>query len=173
MLNEGYITFGCTFSSPPYCGLWVNLPNSLSHDYYEYFLVWQDGICEVGEQLLLDPYGFGVCGCISSPPHIPWPQDGKCYPLYTQVNTKPWTQKRNSCRLLQWQRMQLQKVCEFRDLVKLTSSITHLYKSLFPHCYASIGPSNICANSFRDPVRRDTNSVSAHHFQVYYIFFME
>jgi len=25
-----------------------------------------------------------VCGCISSPPHIPWPQDGKCYPLYTQ-----------------------------------------------------------------------------------------
>jgi len=44
----------------------------------------QDGLCDVGEQLLLDPYGFGVCGCISSPPHITWPVDGKCYPLSTQ-----------------------------------------------------------------------------------------
>jgi len=44
----------------------------------------QDGVCDAGEQLLLDPYGFGVCGCIVSPPHSTWPADGKCYPLYTQ-----------------------------------------------------------------------------------------
>ncbi|XP_023344856.1 uncharacterized protein LOC111714070 [Eurytemora carolleeae] len=44
----------------------------------------QDGICEPGEQLLLDPFGFGVCGCITSPPHATWPNDGKCYPLYTR-----------------------------------------------------------------------------------------
>jgi len=44
----------------------------------------QEGVCESGEQLLLDPYGFGVCGCLVTPPHSTWPADGKCYPLYTQ-----------------------------------------------------------------------------------------
>jgi hypothetical protein len=49
----------------------------------------QDGLCEPGEQLLLDPFGFGVCGCITSPPHATWPYDGKCYPLYTQGPCDP------------------------------------------------------------------------------------
>eukprot|EP00092_Neocalanus_flemingeri_P002865 GFUD01003063.1.p1 GENE.GFUD01003063.1~~GFUD01003063.1.p1 ORF type:complete len:434 (-),score=89.18 GFUD01003063.1:213-1514(-) len=44
----------------------------------------QDGICEIGEQLLVNPFGFGECGCISSPPHTSWPPDGRCYPVYSR-----------------------------------------------------------------------------------------
>ena len=44
----------------------------------------QDGVCEPGEQLLVTPYGVGVCGCIVDPPHSPWPQDGKCYPVHSR-----------------------------------------------------------------------------------------
>jgi len=44
----------------------------------------QDGICNIGEQLLVNPYGYGECGCISSPPHAVWPSDGRCYPMYSQ-----------------------------------------------------------------------------------------
>jgi len=44
----------------------------------------QDGICDIGEQLLVNPFGFGECGCITSPPHTNWPQDGRCYPVYSR-----------------------------------------------------------------------------------------
>lgn len=44
----------------------------------------QDGLCDVREQLLVNPYGFGECGCITSPPHTSWPGDGRCYPVHSQ-----------------------------------------------------------------------------------------
>jgi len=44
----------------------------------------QDGLCDAGEQLLVTPYGVGVCGCIVDPPHTPWPQDGRCYPVHSR-----------------------------------------------------------------------------------------
>lgn len=44
----------------------------------------QDGLCDPGEQLLVTPYGMGVCGCIVDPPHTPWPQDGRCYPVHSR-----------------------------------------------------------------------------------------
>jgi len=44
----------------------------------------QDGLCQIGEQLLVNPFGYGECGCVSSPPHTYWPQDGRCYPIYSR-----------------------------------------------------------------------------------------
>jgi len=44
----------------------------------------QDGHCRPGEQLLVSPAGYGECGCVSDPPHLRWPRDGRCY----QVNTR-------------------------------------------------------------------------------------
>jgi len=44
----------------------------------------QDGVCDPGEQLLVTPYGDGVCGCIVDPPHTVWPQDGLCYPVHSR-----------------------------------------------------------------------------------------
>ena len=44
----------------------------------------QDGLCDPGEQLLVTPYGLGVCGCIVDPPHTPWQEDGKCYPVHSR-----------------------------------------------------------------------------------------
>lgn len=44
----------------------------------------QEGICQPGEQLLINPYGKGVCGCITSPPHVTWSDDGQCYPIQSQ-----------------------------------------------------------------------------------------
>ena len=44
----------------------------------------QDGICEKGQQILVTPYGDGVCGCIMNPPHMTWNGDGQCYPLFEQ-----------------------------------------------------------------------------------------
>ena len=49
----------------------------------------QDGLCEVGEQLLVNPMGFGECGCITSPPHTTWPGDGRCYPVHSQGPCEP------------------------------------------------------------------------------------
>ena len=49
----------------------------------------QDGLCDVGEQLLVNPFGFGECGCITNPPHINWPGDGRCYPVYSQGPCEP------------------------------------------------------------------------------------
>jgi hypothetical protein len=47
------------------------------------------GVCGPGEQLTVTPRGYGVCGCISRPPHVLWPSEnevdgGRCYPLYRQ-----------------------------------------------------------------------------------------
>jgi len=44
----------------------------------------QEGICQPGEQLLINPYGKGVCGCVTSPPHVTWADDGRCYPIHSQ-----------------------------------------------------------------------------------------
>ena len=44
----------------------------------------QEGLCDSGEQLLVTPYGYGVCGCIVDPPHVEWPADGICYPVYSR-----------------------------------------------------------------------------------------
>merc|ERR1739848_930170 len=44
----------------------------------------QDVLCDAGEQLLVGPYGLGICGCVTSPPHARWPVDDRCYPLHTQ-----------------------------------------------------------------------------------------
>jgi len=48
----------------------------------------QDGLCGRGEQLLVSPYGRGICGCRRTArggkrsPHIRWPEDQTCYPLH-------------------------------------------------------------------------------------------
>ena len=49
----------------------------------------QEGLCGAGEQLVATPRGYGVCGCITRPPHVLWrPEEesaeGRCYPLYQQ-----------------------------------------------------------------------------------------
>merc|ERR1712126_714960 len=43
----------------------------------------QEGICKPGEQLLVNPLGYGECGCTTDPPHLQW-SDGLCYPVMTQ-----------------------------------------------------------------------------------------
>lgn len=48
----------------------------------------QDGICGHGEQLLVNPYGHGECGCLTQPPHLPW-ANGKCYPVQSQGPCDP------------------------------------------------------------------------------------
>ena len=44
----------------------------------------QDGLCEDGEQLVVSPAGYGVCGCLQSPPHLLWPHPPhqRCHPLH-------------------------------------------------------------------------------------------
>jgi len=51
----------------------------------------QDGICETGEQLLVSPSGYGVCGCIQNPVHVTMSgsEDNACYPLYHQGPCQP------------------------------------------------------------------------------------
>jgi len=44
----------------------------------------QEGLCQPGEQLLINPYGKGTCDCITSPPHVRWSEDGHCYPIHSQ-----------------------------------------------------------------------------------------
>jgi len=49
----------------------------------------QDGHCAPGEQLLVSPAGFGECGCVQDPPHLQWPDDGRCYQVYTRGPCPP------------------------------------------------------------------------------------
>ena len=43
----------------------------------------QDGICAKGEQIIVTPFGDGICGCRLNPAHIRWNgDDGNCYPLF-------------------------------------------------------------------------------------------
>jgi len=48
----------------------------------------QDGLCGPGEQLTVNPRGYGVCSCIGRPLHVLWTSEeeegGRCYPLYQQ-----------------------------------------------------------------------------------------
>ncbi len=44
----------------------------------------QDGICPRGEQLLVSPFGEGICGCRVDPPHMRSPVDGRCHPLHSR-----------------------------------------------------------------------------------------
>merc|ERR1719273_1594536 len=44
----------------------------------------QEGLCDRGEQLLVSPYGKGVCGCVASPPHVRYPGDENCYPYHSR-----------------------------------------------------------------------------------------
>ena len=44
----------------------------------------QDGICEKGQQIIVTPFGDGVCGCIINPPHMTLNGDVQCYPLFEQ-----------------------------------------------------------------------------------------
>ena len=59
----------------------------------------QDGICGQGEQLFNSPFGYGICGCRTKPHlHVPWNEDGKCYPLLgkgpcRENETLHWSQR--------------------------------------------------------------------------------
>ena len=59
----------------------------------------QDGICGQGEQLFNSPFGYGICGCRTKPHlHVPWNEDGKCYPLLgkgpcSENETLHWSQR--------------------------------------------------------------------------------
>jgi len=44
----------------------------------------QDGHCQPGEELLVNPAGYGECGCQTEPPHLRWEEDGQCYPVTSQ-----------------------------------------------------------------------------------------
>ena len=45
----------------------------------------------LGEQLLVSPSGYGVCGCIQNPVHVTMSgtEDNKCHPLYHQGPCQP------------------------------------------------------------------------------------
>merc|ERR1719213_916966 len=49
----------------------------------------QDGLCQPGEELLVNPAGYGECGCQTEPPHLRWPGDDQCYPLTTRGPCRP------------------------------------------------------------------------------------
>ena len=42
-----------------------------------------------GEQLLVSPSGYGVCGCIQNPVHVTSALDDQCYPLYHRGPCQP------------------------------------------------------------------------------------
>jgi hypothetical protein len=48
------------------------------------------GSCGLGEQLVVSPRGYGLCSCVTRPPHVLWrttgePEEtGRCYPLFHQ-----------------------------------------------------------------------------------------
>ena len=44
----------------------------------------QDGHCQPGEELLVNPAGYGECGCQTEPPHLRWPGDGRCHLVHSQ-----------------------------------------------------------------------------------------
>ena len=44
----------------------------------------QDGLCQPGEELLVNPAGYGECGCQTEPPHLRWPRDGRCHLVHSQ-----------------------------------------------------------------------------------------
>ena len=52
----------------------------------------QDGICDDGEQIIVTPFGDGICGCRLSPVHMKWNGDGKCHPLLYQGSPCPENQ---------------------------------------------------------------------------------
>ena len=41
----------------------------------------KDAVGVEGEQIIVTPFGDGICGCRFNPPHMRWNGDGKCYPL--------------------------------------------------------------------------------------------
>ena len=49
----------------------------------------QEGLCAPGEELLVSPGGWGECGCQTQPPHLTWPQDGRCYSVFTRGPCQP------------------------------------------------------------------------------------
>jgi hypothetical protein len=70
------------------------------------------GLCAPGEQLVVTPRGYGVCGCITRPPHVLWNavgdeegNNGRCYPLYQQGPCQPGFQ-------LHYSRSRNEPVCQ-------------------------------------------------------------
>ena len=79
----------CNPAMPDLCEVEVSLPlASLKDDRYGRCRVAtaaaQEGLCSPGEQLLLGPQGRGACGCVTSPPHALWREDGRCYAVHSQ-----------------------------------------------------------------------------------------
>lgn len=75
----------CKGKDPQLCEVWYDEDDACRENKCRVALAAeQQGICEEGEQLLVNPFGMGVCGCRSDPPHMKWADDGRCYELYTQ-----------------------------------------------------------------------------------------
>lgn len=76
----------CRPENPQLCEVWYENPGKMCGSGCRVALAAaQDEICPEGEQLLVSPYGNGICGCQQdNPPHIRWEADNKCYPVHTQ-----------------------------------------------------------------------------------------
>merc|ERR1712154_630845 len=78
----------CDPSQPQLCEVELQ-PNTSACHCMVSLAAAQDGLCQVGEQLLVNPFGYGECGCISQPPHLAWPDDGLCYPVLSRGPCEP------------------------------------------------------------------------------------
>ncbi len=74
----------CSPEEPQLCEVWHEGGGECADRCVVALAAEQEMLCRKGEQLLLSPFGVGVCGCRVHPPHARWHLDGACYALHTQ-----------------------------------------------------------------------------------------
>ena len=72
----------CDPSHPDLCEVELRSPTCSSSPCVVGRAAAQEGHCRRGEELLVSPAGWGECGCQTSPPHLVWAGDGRCYSVY-------------------------------------------------------------------------------------------
>lgn len=93
-------TCPCLASDPDFCEVEMKENGGNCRNCVTALAAEQDGICGQGEQLFNSPFGYGICGCRTKPHlHVPWNEDGKCYPLLgkgpcRENETLHWSQRR-------------------------------------------------------------------------------
>ena len=74
----------CDPAEPELCEVELSSPACPSSPCVVGVAAAQEGHCDPGQELLVSPAGLGECGCRRSPPHLVWPEDGRCYSVYTR-----------------------------------------------------------------------------------------